>query len=168
MACRGPLAQNTLLFKVVEAVFQLRKTPFPGPSVTSIWNEFQRLYPGVSTLQDVERALRAGAKRGTFFKCEYPSFSRVYYYAFNPGMVYRNWANRAFSVPAITDENRSGSGYPCGCRNGPLAFLCPMKGSQGGNYEPCCPNPPSPMNLPSLSSTRQDTRDLSCCQPPLQ
>lgn len=165
MSCKGPITKNVLLSQVLETVFQLRATPYPGASINEIWTLFLQLYPSTSyTLQNITNALIVGARRGMFFKCEYPSFSKNFYFTFNNEMIYANVSNREFGIPAIYDTNKSGSGYLSGCKNMPLGSQCSNRGIAGGNYEKCNINPSSPLLLPSLSSTLQISRNLSCCQ----
>ncbi len=153
MSCTGPTTKNVLLNQVLQVVFQLRHTPFPGASVEQVWALYQTLYPDSTYTQaQVEQALRRGAQRGMFTRCMYPSYSNVFYYGFNGAMIYSNVKNREFGIPAIMDTNLSGSGYMCGSRNLPLAAQLMTHGTQGGNHEACCPPPSSPVQQPSLSS----------------
>ena len=165
MSCTGPISKNVLLTQVLETVFQLRNTPYPGASVEVVWELFLQLYPSTTyTVENITAALVTGARRGMFFKCESPSFSKNFYYTFNNEMIYANVSNREFGIPAIYDTNKSGSGYLSGCKNMPLGSQCSNRGIAGGNNVKCSPNPPSPILLPSRSSTLRVNRDLSCCQ----
>ena len=158
MACRGPKNQNTLMARVVEAVFQLRRVTFPGISAEAVLEEYNLLFPAFPvTLASLTATLLAGAKRGLFSRCEFPAFSGVYYFGFNRDMAALNPRNREFGMPLFIDTTRSGSGYSCGCTVG-----CPKGLVLGGGGGGCCPAPTSPFQPPLAR-----TRDLSCCQPPL-
>jgi len=114
MSCTlQPPTTRVLLQQLIEVTFVLRKTPFPGPSVQNITDEFRVLYPSsTSTDDEILAQLRYGAKRGVFTLCEFPSYSQIYYYAFNRNMIIQNVKNREFSLPILYDNVGSGSSYP--------------------------------------------------------
>lgn len=137
MTCRGPSTKNILMSNLIQTLYELRNTTFPGSDVTSIWNLFDQLYPGTSTFEAVVRSLRQGSRQGIFLKCEYPAYSNIYYYTFDSMMIYRNWSNRQYGLPIIMDKNPAGGG-PCGCVNMPLGSQCSIRGSAGPNDQGCC------------------------------
>jgi len=162
MACRGPVSKNVLLNQVLETVFQLRNTPFPGASVEDVWTLFQQLYPDTTFTQtDIESALVTGAKRGMFTRCMYPSYSNIYYFGFNRNMVFRNYRNRQFGLPIITDTDLGGSGR-CGCSNFPIAAQLDQHGTQAGNYVSCC-EPATPLSQFAAFQAALARSVLTCC-----
>lgn len=170
MTCRLPAPRNTLMTQLIQAVYDLRNTPFPGASPETIYAQFNALYPGVSTLEAITQQLRQGARKGIFQRCEYPAYSQSFHYLFNPEMNVSNWSNRQYGIPLLMDRSTSGSAYMTGCRNGPLAMQCPNKGQAGPNYQGCCVDTPESVfygeTLPlayRLKQQRLRATLQSCC-----
>jgi hypothetical protein len=164
MTCRGPATKNILMSHLIQTLYELRNTTFPGASVDQIWNLFDQLYPNTSTYDTIVRTLRQGSRQGIFTRCEFPAYSNIYYYMFDPMMTYRNWSNRQYGLPIIMDKN-PGGGAPCGCVNMPLGAQCNSRGQAGPNNQDCCLPNPDLLTNSSLSSriAAANARKGTCC-----
>lgn len=148
MSCQVPSTKEKFMQNLINVVFKLRNTPFPGPSPESILDLFNIDYPEMeSTLEEITLQLNSGAKRGIFTKCMYPAFSNEFYYNFNRNMINVNSKNKQFGLPVIYDLNKSGSAYPT--NNIPMSAQYTQHGLIFGAGLNCNVPPPEPLQRPS-------------------